>query len=156
MRSVKHHLREKAEFTSTVRRGSAIGDGTLLKEGHFYGIRTLEIGTRNYIRHMVEALQERKAGKVARMVVRLGREKFQELFDEVVAVQRQGGVLTNDDRGRLRSPGGVLFTLLKLKMQLGQVSRQDYDYICEVQKTSTTGRKNTRLKRKQLPNNEAE
>src|SRR5687767_9368582 len=61
---------------------------------------------------MATTLTERNAWLVQRVITVIGLERAEDLLQQTLAVEAQGGMLTEDQQRR-RPPGGVFFKLVK-------------------------------------------
>ncbi|KAK3098647.1 hypothetical protein FSP39_021569 [Pinctada imbricata] len=73
---------------------------------------TVEDSEQDIVSYIAKELFERKVELIAKIVRVVGKEKALEVFEEVLKIEENGGMLTNDGFRR-RAPGGVYFTLMK-------------------------------------------
>ncbi|BAM41410.1 ankyrin repeat containing protein [Theileria orientalis strain Shintoku] len=82
---------------------------------------------------IASALNEPNSDQIYRCLTRLGPDVVKTLFELTLKVEKSGGVATADGK-RLRTPGGVFFTLLKQMYLNDYITKEDYQYIRAAEK----------------------
>ncbi|KAL2630955.1 hypothetical protein R1flu_015641 [Riccia fluitans] len=107
--------------------------------------RTVDVA--RFVRETCDHLQEKKISLIWALVRKLGMEAVRGLVNEVNVIQKCGGQMTNDKK-RHRTPGGVLWNILKGRVQ-PQVYKEIMSQGNEVLKQKTKEAKET-LKRQRM------
>ncbi|KAL2621686.1 hypothetical protein R1flu_001891 [Riccia fluitans] len=107
--------------------------------------RTVDVA--RFVRETCDHLQEKKISLIWALVRNLGMEAVRGLVNEVNVIQKCGGQMTNDKK-RHRTPGGVLWNILKGRVQ-PQVYKEIMSQGNEVLKQKTKEAKET-LKRQRM------
>ncbi|UKJ89096.2 ankyrin repeat containing protein [Theileria orientalis] len=92
---------------------------------------------------IASALNEPNSDQIYRCLTRLGPDVVKTLFELTLKVEKNGGVATADGK-RLRTPGGVFFTLLKQMYLNDYITKEDYQYIRAAEKERIKSLKSTK------------
>ncbi|KAL3702207.1 hypothetical protein R1sor_020229 [Riccia sorocarpa] len=106
-----------------------------------------------FVRETCDHLQEKKISLIWALVKKLGVEAVRDLVKEVDVIEKCGGQMTNDQKRR-RTPGGVLWNILKGRVQ-PQVYKEIMSQGNEVLKQKAREAKET-LKRQRMDVDEPE
>lgn len=95
---------------------------------------------------LIRGLNESNEVVIERAVARMGTRVCLDIYHDTRQIEEAGGLMTCDGHNR-RTPGGTFLYLVRSRMWDGRLSREDWDYIRQVDKESANSRK---LKQRRL------